>query len=122
MQSAALEGLVKRFGLEGAQVGEVVTGAVLKHSRDWNLAREVVLGSRLDPTTPAHDIQQACGTGLQAVIDVANKIALGQIESGIAGGSDTTSDAPLAVGPKLRSILLEVNRQKTTQGNLRQLA
>jgi len=95
---------------------------VLKHSRDWNLAREVVLGSRLDPTTPAHDIQQACGTGLQAVIEVANKIALGQIESGIAGGSDTTSDAPLAVGPKLRSILLEANRQKTTQGRLRQLA
>jgi acetyl-CoA C-acetyltransferase len=122
MQSAALDGLVKRFGLEGVQVGEVVTGAVLKHSRDWNLAREVVLGSRLDPTTPAHDIQQACGTGLQALIEVANKIALGQIDSGIAGGSDTTSDAPLAVGPKLRSILLEANRQKTTQGKLRQIA
>jgi acetyl-CoA C-acetyltransferase len=122
LQSAALEGLVKRFGLEGVQVGEVVTGAVLKHSRDWNLAREVVLGSRLAPTTPAHDVQMACGTGLQAVVEVANKIALGQIESGIAGGSDTTSDAPLAVGPKLREILLEANRQKTTQGKLRQMA
>jgi acetyl-CoA C-acetyltransferase len=122
MQAAALDGLVKRFGLEGVELGEVVTGAVLKHSRDWNLAREVVLGSRLAPTTPAHDIQQACGTGLQAVIEVANKIALGQIESGIAGGSDTTSDAPLAVGPQLRSILLEANRQKTTAGKLRQIA
>ena len=122
MQAAALDGLVKRFGLEGVELGEVVTGAVLKHSRDWNLAREVVLGSRLAPTTPAHDIQQACGTGLQAVIEVANKIALGQIESGIAGGSDTTSDAPLAVGPQLRSILLAANRQKTTAGKLRQIA
>jgi acetyl-CoA C-acetyltransferase len=122
MQSAALDGLVERFGLAGAEVGEVVTGAVLKHSRDWNLAREVVLGSRLAPTTPAHDLQQACGTGLQAVIEVANKIALGQIESGIAGGSDTTSDAPLALSPQLRAILLEVNRQKTLQGRLRQLA
>jgi acetyl-CoA C-acetyltransferase len=122
MQAAALDGLVKRFGLEGVQVGEVVTGAVLKHSKDWNLAREVVLGSRLDPTTPAHDVQQACGTGLQAIVEVANKIALGQIEAGIAGGSDTTSDAPLALNPKLRAILLGANRQKTAQGRLRQLA
>jgi acetyl-CoA C-acetyltransferase len=122
MQAAALDGLVKRFGLEGVRVGEVVTGAVLKHSKDWNLAREVVLGSRLDPTTPAHDIQQACGTGLQAIVEVANKIALGQIDAGIAGGSDTTSDAPLALNAKLRAILLEANRQKTAQGRLRQLA
>ena len=122
MLTATLDGLVARFGLQGKQLGEVVAGAVLKHSRDFNLTRESVLGSKLSATTPAYDVQQACGTGLEAAILVANKIALGQIESGIAGGSDTTSDAPLAVGPKLRSILLEANRQKTTQGRLRQLA
>jgi acetyl-CoA C-acetyltransferase len=121
MLSAALDGLVKRYGLEGVEVGEFVAGAVLKHSKDWNLAREVVLGSRLAPTTPAYDLQMACGTGLQAVINVANKIALGQIEVGIAGGSDTTSDAPLAVNPKMRRVLMEANRQKTTPGKLRAL-
>ena len=96
MLTATLDGLVARFGLQDRQVGEVVAGAVLKHSRDFNLTRESVLGSRLAATTPAYDVQQACGTGLEAAVLVANKIALGQIESGIAGGVDTTSDAPLA--------------------------
>src|SRR6188472_813413 len=118
MLTAALDGLAARFGLEGQLVGEVVAGAVLKHSRDFNLTRESVLGSRLAPETPATDLQQACGTGLQASIHVANKIALGQIEVGVAGGSDTTSDAPIAVGEKLRKILLEANRAKTLQGRL----
>ncbi len=110
MLAAALEGLVERFDLEGVKVGEVVAGAVLKHSRDFNLTREVVLGSKLSPESPATDLQQACGTGLQAAFQVANKIALGKIESGIAGGTDTTSDAPLAVNDKLRKILIEVNQ------------
>ena len=118
MLTAALDGLVARFGLEGRRLGEVVAGAVLKHSRDFNLTRESVLGSRLAPETPATDLQQACGTGLQATIHVANKIALGQVEVGVAGGSDTTSDAPIAVGEKLRKILLEANRAKTVQGRL----
>ena len=122
MLTAALDGLVARFGLEGERLGEVVAGAVLKHSRDFNLTRESVLGSRLAPETPAYDLQQACGTGLQAAIHVANKIALGQIEVGVAGGSDTTSDAPIAVGEKLRKILLEANRAKTMQGRLAALA
>jgi acetyl-CoA C-acetyltransferase len=122
MLTAALDGLVTRFGLEGEQVGEFVAGAVLKHSRDFNLAREVVLGSKLAPTTPAIDIQQACGTGLQAAIQVASKIALGQIDVGIAGGSDTTSDAPIAVGEGLRKKLLEVNRAKDAKGRLAALA
>jgi len=122
MLTAALDGLVTRFGLEGEEVGEFVAGAVLKHSRDFNLAREVVLGSKLAPTTPAIDIQQACGTGLQAAIQVANKIALGQIDVGIAGGSDTTSDAPIAVGEGLRKKLLEVNRAKDAKGRLAALA
>ena len=110
---AALDGLVARFGLAGQRVGEVVAGAVLKHSRDFNLAREVVLGSKLDPHTPAYDIQQACGTGLEAAILVANKIALGQIEVGIAGGVDTTSDAPLALNEDLRRTLLQLNSART---------
>ena len=122
MLTAAIDGLVTRFGLEGERVGEVVAGAVLKHSRDFNLARESVLGSKLSAETPAIDIQQACGTGLQAAIQVANKIALGQIDVGIAGGTDTTSDAPIAVGENLRKILLELNRAKDLKGRLAALA
>jgi acetyl-CoA C-acetyltransferase len=122
MLTAAIDGLVARFGLEGERLGEVVAGAVLKHSRDFNLARESVLGSKLAPETPATDIQQACGTGLQAAIMVGNKVALGQIDVGVAGGSDTTSDAPIAVGERLRKILLEVNRAKTNGQRLAALA
>jgi acetyl-CoA C-acetyltransferase len=110
MLTAALDGLVARFSLQGERVGEVVAGAVLKHSRDFNLARECVLGSALSSDTPAHDVQQACDTGLQAAIDVANKIALGQIECGIAGGVDTASDAPLALNDDLRELLLAARR------------
>ena len=122
MLTAALDGLVDRFGLEGERAGEVVAGAVLKHARDFNLTRETVLGSKLSPETPATDIQQACGTGLQAAFQVANKIALGKIEFGIAGGTDTTSDAPLAVGDKLRKILIEANNAKDNKGRLAALA
>ena len=122
MLTAAIDGLAARFGLEGERVGEVVAGAVLKHSRDFNLTRESVLGSRLAPETPAYDIQQACDTGLQATIAVANKIALGAIDVGIAGGTDTTSDSPIAVNERLRKILLEANRAKTVQGRLAALA
>ena len=121
MLTAALDGLVTRFGLEGEAVGEVVAGAVLKHARDFNLTRESVLGSKLAPETPATDIQQACGTGLQAAIQVANKIALGQIEVGIAGGTDTTSDAPVAISDKLRKKLMKVNAAKDTPGRLKAL-
>lgn len=118
MLTAALDGLVERFGLEGERVGEFVAGAVLKHSRDFNLAREAVLGSKLSASTPANDVQQACDTGIQAAIQVANKIALGRIDLGIAGGSDTTSDAPLGLNEKLRKILLEANRAKDTKGRI----
>src|SRR6478752_5787762 len=121
MLTAAIDGLVARFGLEGERLGEVVAGAVLKHSRDFNLARESVLGSRLSPETPATDIQQACGTGLQAAIQVANKIALGQIEAGIAGGTDTTSDAPVAISDKLRRKLMRVNAARDTAGKVKAL-
>lgn len=120
MLTATLEGLISRFGLAGERLGEVAAGAVLKHSRDFNLTRECVLGSHLDPHTPAYDVQQACGTGLEATILVANKIALGQIDAGIAGGVDTTSDAPLGLNEDLRRVLLDANRQKTLGGRLRQ--
>jgi acetyl-CoA C-acetyltransferase len=115
MLTAAIDGLVSRYGLAGERLGEVAAGAVLKHSRDFNLTRESVLGSHLSPTTPAYDVQQACGTGLEATILTANKIALGQIDSAIAGGSDTTSDAPLAVNDSLRRTLMKVNYAKTPQ-------
>jgi acetyl-CoA C-acetyltransferase len=122
MLTAALDAVVEKFSLEHHTLGEVAAGAVLKHSRDFNLARECVLGSKLAPETPAYDVQQACGTGLEATILVANKIALGQIDVGIAGGVDTTSDAPLALNEDLRQVLLEVNRQKTLAGRARALA
>ncbi|WP_438281130.1 acetyl-CoA C-acetyltransferase [Pseudomonas alabamensis] len=112
MLTATLEGLVERYRLHGQRLGEVVAGAVLKHSRDLNLTRECVLGSRLSPQTPAYDVQQACGTGLEAALLVANKIALGQIDCGIAGGVDSTSDAPIAVNEGLRQVLLQANRGK----------
>lgn len=121
MLTAALEGLIERYHLHGLRMGEVAAGAVLKHSRDFNLTRECVLGSRLSPQTPAYDIQQACGTGLEAALQVANKIALGQIECGIAGGVDTTSDAPIGVNEGLRKLLLKANRSKSMADKLKLL-
>ena len=122
MLIAAIDGLAHRYGLAGERLGEVAAGAVLKHSRDFNLAREVVLGSALSAETPAYDVQQACDTGLQTTIQVANKIALGKIDVGIAGGADTTSDAPLALNESLRKILLEANRAKSVKGRVAALA
>lgn len=119
MLGAALKGLIERYNLGGEQLGEVVAGAVMKHSRDFNLVRETVLDTTLAPETPCYDMQQACGTGLEAAILVANKIALGQIDSGIAGGVDTTSDAPIGISEGLRSILLDLNRAKTNQERMK---
>lgn len=122
MLTAALQGLVERFDLDGERLGEVVAGAVMKHSRDFNLAREATLDSGLSLQTPAYDIQQACGTGLEAAILVANKIALGQIDSGIAGGTDTASDAPIALNEKYRHMILSLNRAKTLGQRLKLFA
>ena len=121
MLTATLEVLISRYSLEGQVLGEVAAGGVLKHGRDFNLTRECVLGTRLNPHTPAYDVQQACGTGLEAAILVANKIALGQIDSGIAGGFDTTSDAPIAVNEDLRQVLLQINRSRSNAGRLKAL-
>ena len=122
MLTATLDGLVARFGLRDERLGEVVAGAVLKHSRDRDLTRESVLGSRLSPATPAYDVQQACGTGLETVVAVANKIALGQIESGVAGGVDSVSDAPVAVNDELRRVLLELNHARSLGARLAAVA
>ena len=122
MLSATLQGLVNRFGLSGHRLGEVAAGAVMKHSRDFNLAREATLNSGLSLQTPAYDVQQACGTGLEAAILVGNKIALGQIECGIAAGTDTASDAPIALNEKYRHMILSLNRAKTFGQRLRALA
>ena len=121
MLTVALDGLVSRYSLEGEVLGEVAGGAVLKHSRDRDLTRESVLGTRLAAETPAYDVQQACGTGLETTILVANKIALGQIDAGIACGADTTSDAPIGLNEGLREVLLDANREKSTFGRVKQL-
>jgi acetyl-CoA C-acetyltransferase len=113
MLTAALDGLVARFGLQDERIGAVAAGAVLKHSRDFNLTREAVLGSALAPETTAYDVQQACATGLETVVGLANKIRLGQLESAIAGGVDSASDAPIAVSEGLRSVLLDLSRART---------
>ena len=122
MLTAALDGLVARFGLQGERIGEVAGGAVLKHSRDFNLTREAVLGSALSPETPAYDVQQACATGLETVISLANKIKLGQLDSAIAGGVDSASDAPIAVSEGLRRALLDLSRAKTAKQKLAAVA
>jgi acetyl-CoA C-acetyltransferase len=121
MLTAALDGLVARFGLAGQRLGEVAAGAVLKHSRDFNLTREAVLDSALDPRTPAYDVAQACGTGVETAMLVGNKIALGQVDVGIAGGVDTTSDAPIAVHDDLRRVLLSLDRARSAGARLRAL-
>ena len=119
MLTVTLDGLVDRCSLHGERLGEVVGGAVLKHPRDRDLTRESVLGTQLAPETPAYDVQQACGTGLEAVVLVANKIALGQIDAGIACGVDTASDAPISLNDDLRGVLLDLNRARSTGARLK---
>jgi acetyl-CoA C-acetyltransferase len=113
MSVKVLGTLVERFGLHGVELGEVAMGAVIKHSSDWNLAREALLSSGLAPTTPGITTARACGTSLDNAIIIANKIAAGQIDAGVAGGSDTTSDVPIVYGNRLRKRLLALNRAKT---------
>lgn len=118
MLTAALAGLVERFGLKGERVGEVAAGAVIKHSRDFNLVREATLGSGLHPRTPAYDLQRACGTSLTTVVQLGHRIAAGEIDCGIAGGVDTVSDVPLVLGRSLQRILLESARARSLGGRL----
>ena len=113
MLTAALTALVDKFALRGGTLGEVAAGAVIKHSRDWNLTREAVQGAGLDPHTPAYDVQRACGTSLTTTIQIAQRIARGEIEAGIAGGVDTVSDAPIVHGAKLRRIVLDSARGRS---------
>src|SRR4051812_16785782 len=125
MLTAALKALIEKYGLRNERVGEVAAGAVIKHSKDWNLARECTLGSGLHPTTPAYDLQRACGTSLSATAQLANRIALGEIDCAIAGGADSASDVPLTYSRNLQRTVLSLSRGKTwgdklgTIGNLR---
>jgi acetyl-CoA C-acetyltransferase len=120
MLVAALTGLIDRYKLQGELLGEVAAGAVIKHTWEVNLTRESVMSTSLDPKTPACDIQQACDTGIETAVYIANKISLGQIEVGIAGGVDSTSNVPLVLGEKLRKILLAANREKSIGGKISQ--
>lgn len=121
MMTTTLTGLINRYNLQGKLLGEVAGGAVIKHSWEINLMRECVLSTSLDPKTPACDIQQACDTGIEAAIYIANKIALGQIEVGIAGGVDSTSNVPLVLGESLRKILLSISKSKTVGDKIKHI-
>lgn len=118
---AALQGIVNKLDLKGQTLGDVALGAVIKHSSDWNLARECVIDSGLSLRTPAVDLQRACGTSIEATIMIANKIALGQIEAGIAGGTDTVSDAPIVYPGDFRKILLDIHRSRSPVERVKQL-
>ena len=113
MLTAALGGLIDRFSLHGAHIDEVVGGAVVTHAKDWNLAREAVIGSALAPTTPGITMMQACGTSLQGALGLGAKIATGQIECGIALGSDTTSDAPIVFKRSFAQRLVQLSRARS---------
>jgi acetyl-CoA C-acetyltransferase len=119
MMTATLRAMVLKYDLKGQTLGDVALGAVIKHSKDWNLARECVIGSGLSLRTPAYDLQRACGTSIEACIQIANKIALGQIEAGIAGGTDSISDAPIVFSDPFRSILLESYRGRSLPAKLK---
>lgn len=121
LMAAALDGLVQKFDLRGQILGDVALGAVIKHSRDWNLARESLIDAGLSLRTPGVDLQRACGTSVEAAILIANKIALGQIESGIAGGTDTISDAPIVYPDDYRSILMEIHRSRSVLDRIKPL-
>jgi acetyl-CoA C-acetyltransferase len=119
LMTAALSGLVNKYDLRGQTMGDVALGAVIKHSRDWNLARESVIDSGLSLHTPGVDLQRACGTSVEAAVMIANKIALGQIDCGIAGGTDTVSDAPIVYRDEFRRILLDVHAARSAMQRIK---
>jgi acetyl-CoA C-acetyltransferase len=121
MLTASLKGVVDRFGLKGVRLGDVIAGAVMKHSSQWNMARESLLDSGLSPETPGLDVQRACGTSLEAAIAIANKIALGQIDAGIAAGVDTVSDPPIVFGKEYQQLMLRAFRAKSAGERIRAL-
>lgn len=121
MLVAAFNGLIERFNLKGQQLDEVVAGAVTSHSRDWNLAREALLSTSLSPLTPATTLQQACGTSLQGALVIGAKIASGQIDCGIAGGTDTTSDPPVVFGDRFAHRLVKAGAAKSLRQRLQAL-
>lgn len=122
LMTAALEALVQQQGLVGQTLGDVALGAVMMHSKDWNFARECVLGTSLNPATPAYNVQRACGTGLETANHIALKIAAGQIEVGIAAGCDTNSDLPVVARKELASFLLDLRDARTLPERLKVLS
>lgn len=122
MLTSTLNGLIARFGLQRQRLGAVAGGAVLKHSKNFNLTRESVLGTPLDPSTPAYDVQMACATGMEAIGSLADKIRLGRIDSAVGAGVDSISDAPLVVTDELRGILMEANRARSVGQRVKALA
>jgi acetyl-CoA C-acetyltransferase len=121
MLTASIKAVVDRFGLKGVRLGDVIAGAVMKHSSQWNMARESLLDSGLSPETPGLDVQRACGTSLEAAIAIANKIALGQIDAGIAAGVDTVSDPPIVFGKEYQQLMLRAFRAKSGGERIRAL-
>ena len=119
MMTATLKAIVKKYHLQGKRLGDVALGAVIKHSSDWNLSRECVIDSGLSINTPGVDMQRACGTSLETTLNIANKIALGQIEAGIAGGVDSISDAPIVYNDSFRKILLASVQGKSIQEKIK---
>ncbi|MDE2197037.1 MAG: acetyl-CoA C-acetyltransferase [Gammaproteobacteria bacterium] len=122
MLTAAMKGLVEKYNLKGEILGDAAAGAVMKHSRDWSMTREAVLGSGLDPHTPAHNLDRACGTSLSTVIELGSRIALGELDSAIAAGVDSASDVPIVFGRHYQQILLDMNRAKTFGQRLKALS
>ncbi len=118
MLTAVIDGIVQRFELDGVQLDEITAGAVMTHSRDFNLAREAVLSSKLSHLTPGITLQQACGTSLQGALNLAAKIACGQIDSGIAAGTDTTSDAPIVFGNRFAQRMIKLTQARTAKQRL----
>ncbi|HEU0225533.1 MAG TPA: acetyl-CoA C-acetyltransferase [Steroidobacteraceae bacterium] len=119
MLTASIKAVVDRYGLKGMRLGDVIAGAVMKHSSQWNLARESLLDSGLAPETPGLDVQRACGTSIEAAIAIANKIALGQIDAGIAAGVDTVSDPPIVFGKAYQQLMLRAFRAKSAGGRIK---
>jgi len=122
LMTTALQALVTKMKLENKIIGDVALGAVINSSVNWDLARECVLGTNLDPHTPAYTLQRACGTSLEATWQIALKIASNQMNCGIAGGVDTNSDLPILISRSLTQKLLGLREAKSVIDKIKILA
>jgi acetyl-CoA C-acetyltransferase len=122
LMTAALEALVIKLHLQGKTLGDSALGALMNSSSNWNLARESILGTSLNPHSPAYTLQRACGTSLEAALQIALKISNYQINNGIAGGVDTNSDLPIMLNPSLAKKLLAFRGAKDLKSKLKIIA